>query len=101
MPFVRVGKMAQLPHETLAEARVGDRELVLVHHNGQLRAFDGECPHAHGPLGQGNLADGRIICPWHGWEFDALSGQCVDGDDVQLRRHEVTVRDGEIWIEID
>jgi nitrite reductase (NADH) small subunit len=62
---------------------------------GELRAMDNWCPHRHGPLGEGWLEEGRVVCPWHAWGFDTATGDCaeerahvavfpvkVDGDDV-------------------
>lgn len=85
----------------MGEVQAGGRVLALVNCAGEVRAFEGTCPHLSGPVGQGNFVDGHIICPWHAWEFDAASGECVHEDGVALRRYEVEVRGGEIWVEID
>ena len=36
--------------------------------------IDNECEHEGGPLGGGRLENGKIACPWHGWEFDHKKG---------------------------
>ena len=70
--------------DTLAEGRVttvtaGTTSLALVHFGGQYTAMDNRCPHQGGPLGEGSLeqgVDGKcwLRCPWHGWDFDPLTG---------------------------
>ena len=35
------------------------------------------CPHLLGPLSKSTLSEGRLRCPWHGYEFDIDSGECV------------------------
>jgi nitrite reductase/ring-hydroxylating ferredoxin subunit len=42
--------------------------------------------------------EGEIIaCPWHGWEFDLLTGQCLT-DKRRLRRYDVVEEDGQIFV---
>jgi nitrite reductase/ring-hydroxylating ferredoxin subunit len=44
--------------------------------------------------------DGEILqCPWHGWEFDLLTGQhLVDGSDARLRGYPVEVHDEDVYV---
>jgi 3-ketosteroid 9alpha-monooxygenase subunit A len=66
----------------LTPARIGGRSIVLVRADGALRAFDAVCPHrgAHLAYG-GRLADGAIVCPFHGYAIrlgsDRLGSLCV------------------------
>ena len=48
-------------------ARVGDR----------VYALGDTCAHRGGPLGEGRLSGTRLACPWHGWNYDVRTGQCV------------------------
>ena len=56
----------------------------LGHGTWQVREYENEivvhsaiCAHRLGPLHAGELNDNCIICPWHGYEFDIISGSCV------------------------
>jgi phenylpropionate dioxygenase-like ring-hydroxylating dioxygenase large terminal subunit len=42
-----------------------------------VRAAVDECPHRSARLSQGWVADGCLVCPYHGWRFDG-SGACVE-----------------------
>jgi len=44
-----------------------------------LGALDNRCPHQGGPLGEGTIEDGYVICPWHGYEYDPLDGTPPEG----------------------
>ena len=73
------------------------------------------CPHALAPICLGKLGGttvpsrpgefvwGReheiLRCPWHGWEFDLHSGQCLT-DRRRLKRFPVVIRDGGIYVEV-
>ncbi len=41
---------------------------------GRLLAIGGECTHAGGPLGEGELEGLCVVCPWHGATFDLETG---------------------------
>jgi phenylpropionate dioxygenase-like ring-hydroxylating dioxygenase large terminal subunit len=41
----------------------------------QIGAVLDRCPHRNAPLSQGWVRAGRLVCPYHGWEFDR-TGQC-------------------------
>lgn len=54
-----------------------ERRLVLWRDaDGFARAFDDRCPHRGTPLSMGRLADGRLECAYHGWQF-AADGRCA------------------------
>src|SRR5690606_34941625 len=43
---------------------------------GGIRCVSDVCIHRGGALHRGQVTDGCITCPYHGWEFDA-EGRCV------------------------
>ena len=92
MSLVRVGARAELPRNSVAEFRHGERTVAICDVEGVLCAVQGECPHQNGPLGQGNVIDGVLVCPWHAWEFHC------DGD--ELDKYPVEERGGEIFVEL-
>ena len=53
------------------------RKLVLWRDDaGNVAAFPDRCPHREAPLSAGWVADDRLVCPYHGWEFQH-TGQCA------------------------
>jgi nitrite reductase (NADH) small subunit len=98
MPFVKVAKLSQLPPGTVYEAMIGGHPYAICNVEGVVRALDGVCPHHGGPLGEGQLCEGRVVCPFHLWEFDCVTGEYdfdptrrvpvypvrVEGDDILI-----------------
>lgn len=68
--------------------------------NGQLSALDNVCPHRGGPLGTGIVDDGKLICPWHGWQFDPVTGHAIHVPDTGVPVYPVSVEGDDIFIEI-
>lgn len=73
----------------------GDRSILLAHlRNGELRAYDGACPHAGFPLADGDVTDDVLTCSAHSWEFDLTTGAGVNPDNCRLHSYPVR-RDGD------
>ena len=53
---------------------VGDHQVALFNVAGKIVACNNVCPHRGGPLGEGDLAGTIVTCPWHGWQFDVVTG---------------------------
>jgi nitrite reductase (NADH) small subunit len=99
-----------------AESEVGVFKI-----DGDFFAWHNRCAHRAGPICQGRVmkrvvepvADDRtvrsqaydysetnIVCPWHGYEYNIKTG-CHQGNDrIRLRKAEMTIRDGEIYVRI-
>lgn len=74
--------LAALPHATPTKARAGINDLVLVRIGPTVHALHAVCAHAGGPLGEGEVVDGCIQCPWHGSRFKLEDGRLKRGPSV-------------------
>ena len=58
---------------------MGENIVVWCDENGQVCVAEAFCPHLGADLGPeagGRICAGRLVCPFHGFEYDA-AGQCV------------------------
>lgn len=70
---------------------VGTQEVLVLKVDGQVRAYDGICPHQSISLVEGELEGGVLTCRAHEYQFDALTGDGVNPRGVNLTRHDVEV----------
>ena len=70
----RVAGPDELPEGRVKTVVAGGRALALSHHDGRYGALDNRCPHQGGPLGEGSIENGWLRCPWHGYDYDPLTG---------------------------
>jgi nitrite reductase/ring-hydroxylating ferredoxin subunit/uncharacterized membrane protein len=77
--FTPVLRSDALAENTMARARVGKADVLLVRQNGRVCALAHDCAHLGGPLSEGTLKDGSVICPWHGSEFALEDGRVLTG----------------------
>ena len=60
------------------EVNVQGVAVCLANVDGTLAAVDNVCPHRAGPLAEGWIEEGKIVCPWHAWSFDLKTGVCAE-----------------------
>ncbi len=72
---------------------------MVVDVDGHLTAIDSVCPHAGGPLADGQLEGCLLTCPWHGWAFDVGTGICDVDEEMSVRTFPVREEGGGIFIE--
>ncbi len=56
---------------------VNGMPIALYLEQGEVRALVDRCPHRGAPLSQGRIRDGRIECPYHGWQFNGAGELCA------------------------
>jgi nitrite reductase/ring-hydroxylating ferredoxin subunit len=100
---------------------VGGREFGIFNVEGRLRAIRNVCPDQSGPLCQGDLFDrieadvaqdrkvrehvkernAVLACPWHGWEYDLRTGECLWNPRYRVRIYDVVVaEDGTVKLTV-
>lgn len=77
--FVAVMAEADLPENRPTRADADGIPIVLVRRNGVISALAAACSHLGGPLDEGEIKDGGLVCPWHGSRFCLTDGQILDG----------------------
>ncbi|MGO9337475.1 MAG: Rieske (2Fe-2S) protein [Terracidiphilus sp.] len=99
--FVRICSASEVPVEgDVAEFMVQGRALCVAHVNGAVAVLDGVCPHEGGPLGEGIIEDGRVVCPWHAYGFDPRTGVADQDPDVKAEVFEAKIEQGELLVKL-
>src|SRR5579872_5260625 len=100
MPFIKVGNLSRLPAESVIEVMVGSQPYAICHVDGTVRALNGNCLHRGGPLGQGQIHDGHVVCPYHLWEFDCRTGEYDYDPSQRLATYEVKIEGDDILLQL-
>lgn len=82
------------------EIRVLGGDVLVVNIGQKLSAFYNECAHEALPLGDAvfDATAGTLTCPWHGFCYDAESGECLSAPGVQLEQLPLRIDDGDVWV---
>jgi nitrite reductase (NADH) small subunit len=98
--FTKLTAQSELPATNEAKEFPCDDKLICVANvNGEISAMENTCLHRGGPLGQGVIEGGKVICPWHGWAWDPKTGE-AGPPGVKVAVYPVKVDNGDIPIDI-
>lgn len=81
--FTPAADSRDLRHNAMLRAHAGEADVLLVRQRGRVCALAHPCAHMGGPLSEGTLKDGSVVCPWHGSEFAIEDGQVINGPATQ------------------
>ena len=107
LDWIAVGHVDDLPEGRVKTVTARTMSICLSHFRGQWAAMDNHCPRQLGPLGEGSIEEGNdgqcwIRCPWHGWDFDPLTGKPPGGhEDSGQTLYPLEIRDGEIFVGLE
>ena len=95
--WTKVLEPGDLPEGRVKPVTCHHRTLCMTHNEGQYGALDNRCPHQGGPLGEGSIENGLLRCPWHGWDYDPITGKAPGFDDG-VETFEVETRDDGVYV---
>lgn len=100
--FRTAAKAAEVASGAMKTVTLDGEEVAIANVDGRLFAFANTCPHAGGPLADGELAGEIVTCPWHFTPFNVRTGEAqaggvtddpvatyevrLEGDDIQIKK---------------
>ena len=115
-----VGKISEFKDGDRRIVFVGDQEIGVFREHGTFYAYSNYCLHQGGPACEGLLINRVVdliapdrtyqgqtysdevhfVCPWHGYEYELATGECVGDRRLKLRKFEVVRRGGDVYVVI-
>jgi nitrite reductase (NADH) small subunit len=109
-----VGALGDLERDGHVVARVEGREVGAVLVGREIRGVRNRCPHHGGPICLGRVEErltgepgayglaGKAVlrCPWHGWEFDPVTGACLDDPTLRVAVYPAKAEAGRVLLDV-
>ena len=91
----------EVPDEGRVTSLVVDgRAVALTRCRGAVGALENHCPHQGGPVGEGSIENGWLRCPWHGYDYDPLTGIPPEGFTDAVTAYDVEERDDGVYVRL-
>jgi nitrite reductase/ring-hydroxylating ferredoxin subunit len=121
MKEVVIGRAEAFPDPGRKVIEVDGIAVGVFRRNGRFTAWENVCPHMGGPVCRGKIiarveeriADDKrslglafskdetnVACPWHGYEFDIVTGRHQGNPRMRLFPVKVAVVDGELVVSL-
>jgi thiamine pyrophosphate-dependent acetolactate synthase large subunit-like protein/nitrite reductase/ring-hydroxylating ferredoxin subunit len=79
---------------------VDGRSIAMARCGARLGALENRCPHQGGPLGEGSIEKGLLRCPWHGYDYDPITGQPPEGFSDSVTSYPVDERTDGVYVQL-
>ena len=94
-----VAEADELKVDQMKLVRVRDKRIVIARSENGYVAFDDHCTHRGGSLAGGTMICGTVQCPWHGSQFDVVTGEVKAGPAKEkINTYDVEERNGKIYL---
>lgn len=99
--YIRICAQSELPQPgNLREFTANGRTLCVANLDGAIRVLDGICPHEGGPLAEGTIDQGCIVCPWHSYAFNLHNGEAEGEPTLKAEVFEAKIEGGELVVKV-
>ncbi|GHO84007.1 Rieske (2Fe-2S) protein [Dictyobacter formicarum] len=98
-----LGSLDRLPLGEGRTFQIEETRIALFRtRTGEVFALQATCPHKNGPLADGMIGDGKVVCPLHGYKFCLATGEPLGNTCGALKTYEVSLdANGEILLGLD
>ena len=91
---------SEISEKTARNVLVDGVQVAVFKVQGKIYALKNVCPHQHfSLLHEGEICDGAVTCPMHGWTFDLATGESRTGQG-KATAYPVQVRNNDIFVDI-
>jgi uncharacterized membrane protein/nitrite reductase/ring-hydroxylating ferredoxin subunit len=98
---IEVATADELEVNAMKLLHVKNKRIVLARTEDRFVAFDDHCTHKGGSLAGGSALCNMVQCPWHGSQFDLISGEIKSGPAKKaIKVYSVKEREGKIILEL-
>jgi nitrite reductase (NADH) small subunit len=102
MTLTKLTTQSELPAtNAVKEFPCGDKTICVANVNGDFSAIDNVCLHMGGPLGEGTVENGKVVCPWHGWQYDPKTGATANKPNQKLAVYPLKIENGDVLVSLE
>lgn len=98
-PWLDACGVEEVPEGRARVVLAGGERVAIFNAEGRLSALSGVCPHQNGPLGEGRIVDGLVVCPWHGYQFRPRCGRSPAPFREEVPTFRLRVEAGRVWLD--
>lgn len=96
--WVDVGAVHEIPEKRARAVCLEGERVAVFRYDGKISAMSGVCKHQNGPLAEGKIVDGCVVCPWHGYQYLPESGQSPPPFSEKVPTFRVKIEAGRVFV---
>lgn len=98
--WLDAGPAANIPdgRAVILVPAVGER-IAVFREGAKVYAVANACRHQGGPLGEGRILDGCIVCPWHGFQYQPEDGCSPPPYTEKISTYRTRITEGRVFVD--
>ena len=100
MSYIKICELKDFGAAKHLGVRAGSVNLVVIHLDGAVHAYEDQCAHRGVKLSFGSLNGGVLQCPAHQWEYNAATGQGITQPLAQLRKFAARLDGDDVLVDL-
>lgn len=97
--MVDCGPARSIPEDRARIVPLGGERVAIFRYDGKISAISNVCQHQNGPLGEGKVVDGCVVCPWHGFQYRPDDGASPPPFTEKVPTFRVAVEGGRVLVD--
>lgn len=97
--WIDVGDVASIPDGRAKTVSIAGERVAIFRYGEKLSALSSVCRHQNGPLGEGRVVDGCVVCPWHGYQYRPHDGRSPEPFTERVPTFRVRVEGGRVLVD--
>jgi nitrite reductase/ring-hydroxylating ferredoxin subunit/DMSO/TMAO reductase YedYZ heme-binding membrane subunit len=97
--WIDVGEAGRIPDGRARVVCAGGERIAVFRYGHRVSAVSNVCQHQNGPLGEGKIVGGCIVCPWHGYEYAPDTGAAPPPFTEAVPTFRSMIRDGRVYVD--
>ena len=89
--WIFAGALSDFPEGAVRSMELGGQKVIVFRDGSSFTCFQNACAHLGFPIDDGEVENSIITCPYHQFQYDLASGECLTAPEVQLQPHAVRV----------
>ena len=98
--FTKVCVLTEIPLNEPLIIEIDGEPVALCRVGEQVYALEDVCPHQGASFEGGEIDDGILICPLHGWRAEVCSGQSLEAPSLKIAMYQTKVDNGEVYVKL-
>jgi sulfoxide reductase heme-binding subunit YedZ len=97
--WIELCDAAEIPERRARIFPIDGERVAVFRYDNRISALSNVCRHQNGPLGEGKIVDGCVVCPWHGYQYRPEDGRSPAPFTDRVATYRVRVVRGRVWID--
>ncbi len=98
--FVFAAKLSDLKEGAITAVHISETAVALTRVGERVFAFGNVCTHDDGPLDEGHIEDGCVVCPRHGARFNLTTGKPTFPAVVNIPIYDVKIEQDDVLVKV-